>query len=232
MMATPDGIIGSNIPGVDVMDKYLNIYRQVDAAVASEVNNKDIAYICGRVTSEMCFSDKTKPPLPTLEKEVEAGDYIANPDAGRFYITVDTKGTLRWKEDSISFYPEHGNLHLIIIVNESTSNEYLAYLRKKKISYVIGGNHDVDLTNVLTKLKTNFHISTILLEGGGKMNESFLKAGLIDEIHLLELPEKSDEPGAPTLFDGEDTKTALSKYDLLETTPMPLGSTLRHYKKK
>lgn len=233
MMTTIDGKIGSGLPVVNTMNDYLDVYREVDNAVAGEVNVKGNAWVCGRVTSELYFAEGTNTPLLALNNPIEKGDYVANHESSRYFITVDTKGTLRWKTDSISFYPEHGSLHLIVIVNKSTPKEYLAYLRGKGISYVIGGNEDVEFANVLSNLHANFQITNILLEGGGKINGSFMKAGLINEIHLLVLPRVLNKTDAPTLFDNDtNTEAALSHFDLLEAKLMARGSVLLHYGKK
>lgn len=233
MMSTIDGKIGSGITGVDVVEDYLDIYRKIDDQVAGAVTKSGNAWLCGRVTTGLYFAETTNTPLPTPTKDIQTEDYIANHGSGRFFITIDTKGALRWKENFISFFPEHGNLHLIIIVNASTPKAYLSYLQEKGISYILDQNKNIDFTAVLTKLKTSFHIDTVLLEGGGKINGSFMHAGMVDDIHLLILPRVLNKKDAPSLFDGEDNPQAtLTHYDLVESLPIDRGSLLVHYKKK
>ncbi|HEX7421392.1 MAG TPA: dihydrofolate reductase family protein, partial [Thermoanaerobaculia bacterium] len=53
------------------------------------------------------------------------------------------------------------------------------------------------------KLAGEFGIRTLLLEGGGKINGSFLGADLIDELSLLIAPVADGSTGTPSLFDSE-----------------------------
>jgi riboflavin biosynthesis pyrimidine reductase len=50
-------------------------------------------------------------------------------------------------------------------------------------------------------LGDTFSIGTILLEGGGRTNGAFLKAGLIDEISLLVYPGIDGLAGVPSVFE-------------------------------
>ena len=60
-------------------------------------------------------------------------------------------------------------------------------------------------------LGETFGLKTLLLEGGARINGSFLKAGLIDEISLLIYPGIDGLAGVPTIFEyagGEDEQPA------------------------
>jgi riboflavin biosynthesis pyrimidine reductase len=54
---------------------------------------------------------------------------------------------------------------------------------------------------VLRKLRQRFGIRRLLLEGGGKINGSFLAADAVDELSLLVAPVADGAVGTPTLFD-------------------------------
>ena len=49
-----------------------------------------------------------------------------------------------------------------------------------------------------------FGIRKLLLEGGGKINGSFLAAKLIDELSILVAPVADGSVGTPSLFDVVD----------------------------
>ena len=49
-------------------------------------------------------------------------------------------------------------------------------------------------------------VRKLLLEGGGEMNGSFVRAGLVDELSLLFTPVVDGGPGEPALFDVEDER--------------------------
>jgi riboflavin biosynthesis pyrimidine reductase len=55
-------------------------------------------------------------------------------------------------------------------------------------------------------LNRELKIERLLLEGGGRSNGSFLRAGLIDEISLAICPAVDGARGAPYIFDSEDTE--------------------------
>ena len=59
----------------------------------------------------------------------------------------------------------------------------------------------IELPKVLRKLRARFGIRKLLLEGGGKINGSFLAAGAIDELSLLIAPVADGAIGTPSLFD-------------------------------
>jgi 5-amino-6-(5-phosphoribosylamino)uracil reductase len=50
-------------------------------------------------------------------------------------------------------------------------------------------------------LGAQFGLKTLLLEGGGVINGTFLKAGLIDEISLLIYPGIDGLSGVPSIFE-------------------------------
>jgi len=85
-------------------------------------------------------------------------------------------------------------------------DDYLAFLESRGVSYVFGGRASIDLRRVLAKLRTAFGIRRLLLEGGGKINGSFLAAGLIDELSILIAPVADGSIGTPTLFDARPGK--------------------------
>jgi riboflavin biosynthesis pyrimidine reductase len=61
----------------------------------------------------------------------------------------------------------------------------------------------LDLALVLKKLYKLFGIKRIRIDGGGHVNGSFLKAGLIDEFSLVLAPLADGTIGAPTIFEAE-----------------------------
>ena len=103
-------------------------------------------------------------------------------EAKSYAVAVDTVGKLRWSSADID-----GD-HLISILSERVSAEYLAMLRDLGISYIVSGDTVVDLVQAVNLLGEHFGIRTLLLEGGGHINGAFLEAGLVDELSLLIAP--------------------------------------------
>jgi hypothetical protein len=49
-------------------------------------------------------------------------------------------------------------------------------------------------------------VKRLLLEGGGGANGAFLRAGLVDELHLTLCPAVDGATGAPSVFDSADAE--------------------------
>ena len=153
------------------------------------------AWMCGRVTMEKDFTKGLAPDLQAVTGPIDRTDFVADYTADSFAIAVDAHGKLGWKSSHID------DDHLISILTEQVSDEYLAYLRKKGISYLFGGKKELDFALVLDKLGRLFPIKTILLEGGGHLNGSLLKAGLVDELSLLHFPVIDGAATSATIFE-------------------------------
>jgi riboflavin biosynthesis pyrimidine reductase len=81
------------------------------------------------------------------------------------------------------------------------SDQYLEFLRSKGVSYLLCGMRDVDLPLMLQKIASRFAVKTLMLEGGGRINGSLLRGGLIDEVSVIVSPVVDGRVGTPALFD-------------------------------
>lgn len=152
------------------------------------------AWIIGRV-SMTPYAGKSRVPRRTLRRRLPRKDFIAHPDARSYAIAIDPSGKLTWRSNAID------DAHVITVLSQRVSDDYLAFLQSRGVSYVFGGKASIDLGRVLAKLRTAFGVRKLLLEGGGKINGSFLAAGLIDELSVLIAPVADGSVGTPTLFD-------------------------------
>jgi riboflavin biosynthesis pyrimidine reductase len=91
--------------------------------------------------------------------------------------------------------------HVVAVLTHRVSDDYLATLRERGVSYLLAGHDDVDLPLALEKIGTRLGVRTLMLEGGGGINGSFLRAGLVDELSLLVAPVADGRVGTPSLFD-------------------------------
>jgi riboflavin biosynthesis pyrimidine reductase len=157
------------------------------------------AWIIGRISMEP-YAGKGTIPRRKSREPIARTDFIAPHDADAFAIAIDPSGKLRWTSSDID------GEHVITILTEEVSDNYLAFLQEKGVSYLFGGRSQIDLTKVLPKLARSFGIRTLLLEGGGKINGSFLDADLIDELSILIAPVADGSSGTPALFDSNRKK--------------------------
>lgn len=114
-----------------------------------------------------------------------------------FAVAIDPSGRLAWQSNEID-----GD-HVVAVLTERVSDEYLALLRSRGVSYLFAGERDLDLSVALEKLAGMFGVRTLLLEGGGRINGATLRDGLVDEVSPLVAPVADSAIGTPTLFDVE-----------------------------
>ena len=207
MMSSLDGRIivqrwGPNVPGRDD-------YETTAATFEAQ------AWMCGRVTMEKDFTKGRQPDLQPVPQPLDRTDFVAEHAAESFVIAVDDHGKLGWEAADID------GEHLISVLTEQVPDEYLAYLRRLGISYVFGGAKNLDFAVVLDKLARLFPIQTILLEGGGHINGSLLKAGLIDELSLLHVPVIDGASASATVFEQGDAPGAAPRLRLLAVQQRP-----------
>lgn len=113
-------------------------------------------------------------------------------------IVMDTKGSLLWKRDSQYEKPH------ILITSKQVSQEYLAYLDEKNISYIVTGDTRIDLAAVYKALKETFGIKRLGIVRGPAINTAFLDAGLLDEVILLIGAGIDGRASFPSVFHRED----------------------------
>jgi len=195
----------STIDGRIVADRWPDIgegrreYERTGSTFAAD------GWMCGRVTMQAFTGaargedelarDAATPPTTGVER----GDYRAPGAHPPYAVAVDPRGRLLWSANAID-----GD-HVVAILGDSVSDDYLAGLRKGGVSYLLAsaGGDDVDLALALEKLAATFGIRTLLLEGGGRINGSMLHAGLVDEVSLLVAPIADGTIGTASVFDIE-----------------------------
>ena len=153
-------------------------------------------WIVGRITMQE-FSSKNPRRKRPGRFDVPKGDFVAKYNTKTFAIAIDPRGKLSWDSNMVD------TEHVISVLTEQVSADYLDYLRSRNVSYIFGGKTSLDLKKVLNKLAAKFPIKRLTLQGGGGVNGSFLKAGLIDELRLLVCPVADGATGVPTVFDVE-----------------------------
>jgi 2,5-diamino-6-(ribosylamino)-4(3H)-pyrimidinone 5'-phosphate reductase len=152
------------------------------------------AWIIGRVSMEP-YAGKARVPATARGARLPRMDFVARTDAPSYAIAIDPGGKLRWESGAID------GEHVVTVLTEQVPDRYLAFLRARGVSYLFGGRSRIDVPTVLRKLRSRLGIRRLLLEGGGKINGSFLAAGVIDELSVLIAPVADGGVGTPTLFD-------------------------------
>lgn len=89
----------------------------------------------------------------------------------------------------------------IIAVSKKAKQDKIKKIRKKA-EVLICGERKVDLKRLLTLLYKK-GITSVLLEGGGTLNWSMLKQGLVDEVRVAIAPRIIGGKHAATLVEGQ-----------------------------
>lgn len=183
------------------------------------------AWMIGRISMEP-YAGKAKVPARRSKEKIARTDFVARRDASSFAISLDPSGKLRWTSSSID------DEHVVTILTEQVSDDYLAFLQSKGVSYLFGGKSELNLKRVLAKLKALFGIEKLLLEGGGKINGSFLAADLIDELSVLVAPIADGGVGTPSLFDAKEGKGPARHLELLSVEKLAGDLVWLRYRRK
>lgn len=181
-------------------------YEQVHASYDAD------GWLCGRVTMEQHFAQGTRPESE-VGREHRGGardDFVAPGEHDSFAFAVDTHGRLAWETNDID-----GD-HVVAILSERVSDDYLAFLRDRGVSYILAGAPEVELTLALEKIVSRFGVKTLMLEGGGKINGGMLRAGLVDEVSVLVTPVVDGREGTPALFDVDEKGVKPQRLELAD----------------
>jgi 2,5-diamino-6-(ribosylamino)-4(3H)-pyrimidinone 5'-phosphate reductase len=135
-------------------------------------------------------------PLDVLYTDFLPEEVVERPDHQKWFTVVDSRGRVEWHTKG------GGGFDVLVLVARATPAEYLAYLRRERICYLVVGEERVDLAIALRRMQDRLGVTCVVSTAGGGLNGALLRAGLVDEIQLLILPAAIGGLGTPTLFDG------------------------------
>ncbi len=231
METSLDGKINGNyleIPNADYFTKQYEALHQT-------FNSK--AWICGRVTFEQHITYGKQIDLSQYPNRlVSRKDFVANTIASAYAIAIDPSGKLGWEQGIISEdYEERHGQHIITVLSENVSNQYLEHLQAIGVSYIFAGkSNQLDLRLALNKISQIYEIDQFMLEGGGYLNGSFLSAGLVDELSLILAPMvEGCSSNALSLFEyGDNRNQPVVEFTLDKIEPLDNSGLWLRYKVK
>ena len=141
---------------------------------------------------------------------------------------LDAHGKIAWGRSDIGGDP------IVVVLAETVSDAHLAGLRSEGVSYIFAGQSEISLALTLDTLNHELGVKRLLLEGGGGTNGAFLRAGLVDEIHLVICPAVDGSRGAPAVFDSSeadaDQRPPITAMSLESSQALEGGAMLLRYR--
>jgi len=182
------------------------------------------AWMVGTTTMDEFDGPKIK--LRHAKTRIPRRDFIGNKTAKSFGIGADARGVLRFQKNEV------GGDHVVLLVTNRVSDDYLAHLQSAGVSYLFCGQRKIDLKLALQKLSRAFKLRKLMLQGGGKFNGAMLAAGLVDEISHLTVPVADGGAGVASMFDipGKAPAKAAAKLHLWSHKMMPGGVIWARYR--
>jgi riboflavin biosynthesis pyrimidine reductase len=157
------------------------------------------AWLVGRVTGQE-FA-KGRAYSATTNETFPRQAWLARRDAKAYGVVLDVHGKIPWGRSEIGGDP------IVVVLAEKVSDSHLAGLRSEGVSYIFAGKSQLDLALTLDILNRELGVKRLLLEGGGRANGAFLRAGLVDELSLILCPAVDGAKGAPSIFDSTEAES-------------------------
>jgi len=124
-------------------------------------------------------------------------------------------------KDLLHFYRnlEHTK-DVVVLVSETTPEDYLDYLREREYPFIRCGRERVDLRGALRELGERFGISRVVSDSGPDLNDVLVREGIADTISLIVHPVIAGD-GEKKLFDRAGGRVTL---ELQKAVPMEQGT--------
>lgn len=170
------------------LDFASDLYESTAATFAAD------GWICGRVTMQE-IAHGAGYPKGLAKQPVPRTNHFAKRDADQYAISIDPRGRVEWKSNTAL------KSHVVEVITEQVSDDFLAYLQSIDVSYVFGGKTEIDLAQVVDTLGRELGVKKLIVEGGSHVNGTFVNAGLVDEVSVLILPLVDGRTAHPSSFE-------------------------------
>ena len=201
---TLDGKIGQK-------NKHIVLSSKSDKIRVHKLRSKSDAILVGKNTVEQ------DDPLLTVR-------YVKGKNPIR--IILDSHGTIKTNSRIIKTCKR---VPTIIVVSEIISKSNLNRLKKFPLDVIVCGKTQVNLNKLLSILLKK-GIKTVLLEGGGTLNRSFLKKNLIDEMIIALTPYVLGTENTVSLFEGISFPSKFKTPLKLKNVQKSSNEIILHYK--
>lgn len=143
------------------------------------------------------------PPLHVREPEARRHREQLGKPAGLLRVLVTASGRIA---DDSRFFDDTGSAGRIVATVEESSDDALATFAGRAEVWRLGRGR-VDLRELLRRLRER-GVERLLVEGGGELNWSLARQGLVDELFVTLAPALLGGREAPTLLEGDGFRMA------------------------
>ncbi len=171
---------------------------QVYAAIGRELGTD--AWMFGKNTLRTAFPEKFRTESCAVTSDMPSV-FIGERRSQRMFIVADPEADIYFTSSVLR------DDNILVIVGRSATEEYLAHLRERRISYVIVSDA-TDLREGLETVGREFGIRSVSVQGGGILNGALLADGLADELSLVIYPGIDGLSGVPSIFEYMGGKTS------------------------
>ena len=158
-------------------------------------------WIIGRKTMAELDDSISEKESSLTDKPVDSLPFIGDFAGKKLGIVFDLKGKLHYKTDILP-----SGEHIVAVVSNNVKRDSLDELKSVGVSYIFAKEGYEAISEVIRDLEKYFAVKNLLLEGGGAVNGSFLKAKLINEFSILVYPSVDGMSGIDSIvnYQGED----------------------------
>ena len=167
-------------------------------------------------------------PLGELREDYLPEKVIRRPGQRGWLTVVDGRGRLR---SGMKEFPGWEGWHTLHLVCDASPSEYLAFLRRREIPYLMAGRRHVDLVDAMGRLTAVLGVERVVCTAGSRLNGALLRGGLVDELSLVLLPALIGGSETPTLFRSPDLgpEEWPARLKLVSVDAEPTGRVRLHY---
>ena len=193
IMAPVDGKVDSSrwtVPYKDYDEKEM---MQQYSVIGQRL--KTDAWLFGTTTVKEFFPERFDGCACHVAYPDQLHTFVGDCDSERQMIALVPDGDVRFTTNRL-----RGD-NIIAVLGEHVSADYLELLEDMQISYVFAGSDGMDIGKAMENICRDFGIHRISLQGGGVVNGSFFRAGLVDELSIVVCPRLDGQQGAPSIIE-------------------------------
>lgn len=156
------------------------------------------AILFGSETVLAAVRDNPLLEVPPEHEEIFTPPEDTETDLRPLLVIADSRGRVRcW--DAIRKWPYMRDV--LALCSSSTPQEYLDYLKERRIGTTITGSDHIDMRAALEALNRKYGVKVLRVDSGGTLNSVLLNAGLVSEVSVLIHPFIAGGKADPTLSD-------------------------------